>query len=63
MANSLWLDGEVGREVMDTAPLLCAHKTFIHIILLTASSWAEWTQAELTPQSGSNSDCVPLELC
>lgn len=57
-----WGGGEGGLlpTDLDTAPLLCAHKTFIHIVLLTASSWAEWTQAELTPQSGSNSYCVPL---
>lgn len=55
-------EGALSPTDMDTAPLLCAYKTFIHITLLTASSWAEWTQAELTSQiqSGSNSYRVPL---
>lgn len=31
-------EGGLSPTAMDTAPLLCAHKTFIHITLLTASS-------------------------
>lgn len=56
---SIYWEGGEGRlwpVDTDTVPSLCAHQTFIHVVLLTTSLWVEWAQAELTSQTESDSN-------